>query len=225
MSKLTRIAIDGPGGAGKSTVAKLIAKKLGFEYIDTGAMYRAVGLKFAREIKEGNIKVVDKGLAGESDIKMVLDHTEIDFINESIYLDGENVDESIRSADAAMMASKYSAVPLVREKLVELQRQIASSKNVVMDGRDIGTNVIPDAQYKFFVTASLETRAQRRMLELEKKGQTVDYNTIHNEIAQRDKQDRERKLNPLVQAEDAVLVDTTSMTIEEVVDFICKKMI
>ena len=197
--------MDGPSGAGKSTIAKIVAKKLNIDYIDTGAMYRAIGLKMMNggiSREEGDTEERQK----------VLDDTTIDFDAGVILLDGEDV----RTPEVSMAASDYSRLPEVREKLVAIQREIGHRKSVVMDGRDIGTNVFPDAQYKFFLTASAEERAKRRVAELIEKGQDVDYEATLEDIKQRDYNDSHRKLNPLRKADDAIEIDTTDMSIEEV---------
>lgn len=206
---ILRIAVDGPSGAGKSTIAKIIAEKLNIDYIDTGAMYRAIGLK-----------MMNGGISREEDDveerQKVLDDTTIDFENGVILLDGEDVSGLIRTPEVSMAASDYSRLPEVREKLVAIQREIGHRKSVVMDGRDIGTNVFPDAQYKFFLTATAEERAKRRVAELIEKGQDVDYEATLEDIKQRDYNDSHRKLNPLRKADDAIEIDTTDMSIEEV---------
>ncbi|MEE1170386.1 MAG: (d)CMP kinase [Anaerovoracaceae bacterium] len=210
------IAIDGPGGAGKSTIAKLVAKRLDIDYIDTGAMYRAIAYKTVNE----NIDTND-----DKSIRTMLDDTEIDFIGGSIYLDGQCVDKQIRTPEISQMASKVSALGPVREKLVELQRKMGHEKSVIMDGRDIGTNVLTDAAYKFFMTASAEERAQRRYKELIEKGESVTFEQVLSDINQRDKNDMERELNPLRKAEDATEIDTTGLSIEEVADVILKNIV
>jgi len=206
--KPMRIAIDGPSGAGKSTIAKEVAKILEFDYIDTGAMYRAVGYK----MMESQVTLKD-AIA----LKKLLDETTIDFHKGRTLLDGEDVSDYIRTPAVSQMASDCSALPVVREKLVELQRELGKQKSVVMDGRDIGTNVFPDAEIKFFVTASAEERAKRRYLELLDKGETAEYQTVLSDMKMRDYNDSTRSLHPLKQAEDSILVDTTYMTIEEVI--------
>ncbi len=215
MSDTLRIAIDGPGGAGKSTIAKEIAKKLGIEYVDTGAMYRAVGYKMRKE----NINSSE-----EEKILEVLNNTKIDFDNGVIYLDGNDISCKIRNREISKAASEFSSIKAVREKLVEIQREIGRKKDVVMDGRDIGTNVFTDAQFKFFLTAEDKERARRRYEELIVKGENADFEQVLEEIRQRDYKDMHRKLNPLVQAEDAVLVDSTNMTPDEVVKFMCDRI-
>ena len=212
---LCRIAIDGPGGAGKSTVAKILAKDLNIDYVDTGAMYRAIGLKLLRSgitIEEG------------PELEEMLASTDIDFVEGKILLDGEDVSDLIRTPEVSMAASNCSALGPVRKKLVALQKAMGLRKNLVMDGRDIGTNVMPNAEYKFYITASAEERAKRRYLELKGKGEDADYEKVLEEINQRDYNDMHRDLDPLKRADDAVLVDTTEMDIETVVANI-KKMI
>lgn len=215
MENIVRIAIDGPSGAGKSTIAKAVAKKLGMEYVDTGAMYRAIGYKM-------NSLNVDSDNLDE--VCSVLSETSIDFDNGIIYLDGEDVGSKIRTSEMSRIASIYSALPPVREKLLVVQREIGHRKSVVMDGRDIGTNVFKDAQHKFFLTATAEERANRRFLELKNKGEDVDYEVILEDIEARDYKDINRKLNPLRKAEDAIEVDSTNMGIDEVVEFILDKV-
>ena len=208
---MIRIAIDGPGGAGKSTIAKLVGDKLGLEYIDTGAMYRAVGLKLNR-----------KGIKPDDliSISNVLEETTIDFVNGKIILDGDDVSDIRRTQEISKFASIYSQIPEVRSKLVDIQRRIAAGKSVIMDGRDIGTNVLTDAELKVFLTADSMVRARRRYEELRSKGVNANLDDIHEEIKDRDYQDMNRKLNPLAQAEDAIRLDTSDMTIDEVVNTI-----
>ena len=208
-----KVAIDGPAGAGKSSIAKAVSKKLGFVYIDTGAMYRAVAvyaIENGIEIKEENFT------------KEVLDAIKIDIAYEDetqkIYLLGKDVSERIREADVSIGASNVAVIPAVRLKLVELQRTLAEKTSVIMDGRDIGTYVLPDAEVKIFLTASSDVRAKRRLLEMKEKGMEADFETVKRDIEYRDKNDSEREFAPLKQAEDAVLVDTSDMTIEEVID-------
>ena len=206
-----RIAIDGPGGAGKSTVAKAVAGALGFDYIDTGAMYRAVGYKILSQ----GIDLVDRKA-----IDAMLERTDIDFSHGHVLLDGIVVDDRIRTAEVSRMASDCSALPEVRAKLVALQQKMGAAKSVVMDGRDIGTNVLPNAEYKFFLTASPEERARRRTAELLEKGMPAVLEDVFREIQLRDHQDTNRALNPLRQAPDARLVDTTGLSVEESVRLI-----
>lgn len=211
---MIRIAIDGPGGAGKSTIAKAVAKKLNIDYIDTGAMYRAIGYKVARD--KVNMQDIDA-------VKEMLNNTDIDFKNENIILDGAIVNNEIRTPEMSTMASKVSAIGVVREKLVALQRKMGQTKSIIMDGRDIGTNVLTDAEYKFYMTASPEERAQRRFDELKEKGQNVKYEDVLEDINMRDHNDMTRKLNPLRKADDAIELDTTGMTIEEVINAIIQE--
>lgn len=210
---MIRIAIDGPGGAGKSTIAKLLAAKMSIEYIDTGAMYRAIGLKLNNE----GVDIADEAAVAE-----LLENTTVDFREGKIILDGQDVSGMIRTQEVSMMASNCSKLACVRSKLVALQREIASGKSVVMDGRDIGTNVLTDAELKIFLTADPMVRAKRRYDELVAAGKEADLDQICEEIKARDYQDMHRELNPLCQAEDAVLLDTSYMTIEEVRDAIIK---
>ena len=215
MKEVFRIAIDGPSGAGKSTIAKLVAKKLGIDYIDTGAMYRAVGYKMNRE-----------GIPFEEcdELKAMLDATDIDFVSGDIILDGQIVNTLIRTSEVSQMASKCSALPMVREKLVEIQRNMGSRKSVIMDGRDIGTNVLKDAEYKFFLTASAEERAERRHKELIEKGEEITFEEVLRDIQARDHNDMTRALNPLRKADDALEVDSTGMDIEQVTEAILKEI-
>lgn len=203
------IAIDGPAGAGKSTIAKKIADILGIEYIDTGAMYRAFTLKVLRS----NIDINNKDM-----ILSLLESTTIVFKNRHIYLDGTSVDEEIRDNAVSNNVSNVAKIKEVREKLVEMQQQLAKSNNVVMDGRDIGTVVLPDANYKFFVTASVEERAKRRYKELIDNGtNNITYEQILEEIKQRDEIDSNREVSPLRKSPDAHVIDSTNKTIDEVV--------
>ena len=211
------IAIDGPAGSGKSTVARLVAKKLGFVYVDTGAMYRTVGLYCAENsIDLENMDVVKKALQ-KVNIELKYDEGV-----QHIYLNGEDVSSAIRVQRIAEYASKVAAIGVVREKLVEMQRNIAENGNVVMDGRDIGTNVIPNAKAKIYLDASVDVRTERRCHELEEKGVSFDKNVIREEIIERDNFDKNRKINPLTIAEDATIIDTSYMTIEEVENKITK---
>lgn len=208
-----KVAIDGPAGAGKSTAAKGLAKMLGAIYIDTGAMYRTVALA---AIKRG-IDTQD----GDALAAMV-EEIEIDVRfgekGQEIYLDGENVNGLIRTPEVSLGASRVAVFPPVRHKMVEIQRGIASKNNVVMDGRDIGTYVLKDAQYKFFLIATVEIRAMRRYKELIAKGMEADLEEIKRDIEFRDKNDSSREMAPLRQAEDAILIDTSNQSIQEMVD-------
>ncbi|WIF94715.1 (d)CMP kinase [Caminicella sporogenes] len=203
------IAIDGPAGAGKSTIAKKIALLKNLVYIDTGAMYRAFTLKLINK----NIPLDNYDL-----IKEVLKDTEIDIVDGKIYLDNVNVSSEIRKPIINKNVSQIASIPFVREFLVKLQRKIAENNNVIMDGRDIGTKVLPYAKYKFFLTASIEERAKRRYKELKEKGYKCSLKDVIGEIANRDKMDSERKVDPLKKADDAILIDTTGKTIEEVIN-------
>lgn len=202
------IAVDGPAGAGKSTVSKIVAAKLGYTYIDTGAMYRAVGLKLLRSGKTLEENVLTEIV---SDIDIKLDESA------KVFLDGEEVTKEIRTPEVSKLASDVSKFGFVRKKLTELQREMAKSGSVIMDGRDIGTQVLPNADLKIFLTASLHERAKRRFEELKAKGQDVTLDAVENEIALRDKQDSEREIAPLAKADDAILIDSTEMSVEEVV--------
>jgi len=209
---LISIAIDGPAGAGKSTVAKKIAKKLNLEYIDTGAMYRAFTLK-----------VLENGLdpKNENEVLSLLENTEIIFLNNHIYLDGKIVDEEIRNNSVSKNVSYVSSYSEVRKKMVELQQEMAKKNNVIMDGRDIGTVVLPNASYKFFITARPEERGKRRYMELIEKGETdIILTDIIDDINKRDKIDSTRKESPLRIPDDAIVIDSTNLTVDEVVDLI-----
>ncbi|MCQ2461072.1 MAG: (d)CMP kinase [Clostridia bacterium] len=205
------IALDGPGGAGKSTVAKAVALELGFIYVDTGALYRAIGLYSLR-------KTIDtRDIPG---VIKLLDEINVDFTHvdgeQRVMLNGEDVSTEIRLPEVSMAASNVSAIPEVRAFLLDLQRKIASEKDCLMDGRDIGTVILPNAQLKIFLTASAEVRAKRRYDELTEKGQKVDYDEILKDLNERDYQDAHRETAPLKQADDAILVDTSDMTFNEV---------
>ncbi|MBR6147165.1 MAG: (d)CMP kinase [Lachnospiraceae bacterium] len=206
------VAIDGPAGAGKSTIAKLIAKKMGYIYVDTGAMYRAMALYFIRNgIKaEDTQKVSEK--CKDADISIAYRDGE-----QVVLLDDENVNGLIRTEEVGNMASATSANKNVRQKLVELQKKLAANSDVVMDGRDIGTVVLPNADVKVYLTASSSVRAKRRYDELIAKGEKADLATIEADIIERDNRDMTREISPLRQADDAVLVDSSYMTIDEVV--------
>ncbi|MDO4544675.1 MAG: (d)CMP kinase [Bacillota bacterium] len=215
MKEIFRIAIDGPSGAGKSTIAKGVASELRIDYIDTGAMYRAVGYK----MKQRGIGVDDRDA-----LLRMLEETTIDFVKGDIILDGQVVNDKIRTSEISKMASACSALPEVRSKLVDIQREMGTRKSVIMDGRDIGTNVLKDAEYKFFLTASAEERASRRHKELLEKGETISFEEVLADIKQRDYNDTNRKLNPLRKAEDAIELDTTGLTIEEVTANVLKEI-
>ena len=206
------VAIDGPAGAGKSTIAKLVAKEKGYIYVDTGAMYRGLAIHF-----------LDKGIAAEDTEKIILACNDADvtirYENgiQQVYLNDVNITSRLRDEAVGSMASKSSAIPEVRAKLLELQRGLARTQDVIMDGRDIGTCVLPDADVKVYLTASVETRAKRRYDELVEKGVSCNLEEIARDIAERDHRDMTRDTAPLKQAEDAVLVDSSYMTIDEVV--------
>ena len=210
---MNSIAIDGPAGAGKSSIAKALSKRLGYIYIDTGAMYRAVALFFLEnDVKEGT----------DSRIESLLEKLEISIKYEDgaqkVILNGEDVTGKLRLEEIGKMASKFSAIGSVREKLVALQRKLAQKENVVMDGRDIGTVVLPNADLKIYLSASSKVRAKRRYLELLEKGHTdLDINEIEDEIIKRDEADMNREISPLKQADDAYYLDSSDMTLEEVV--------
>lgn len=209
------IAIDGPAGAGKSTVAKLVAKEKGFAYVDTGAMYRGLAVHF---LQEGILpEETDKIAASCKDAEVNIAY---EGGVQQIYLNGRNITAKLREEAVGNMASVSSAIPQVRAKLLEVQRTLAREKDVVMDGRDIGTNVLPNADVKVYLTASIDTRAKRRYDELTEKGIPCVYEEIATDIAERDKRDMEREIAPLRQATDAVLVDSSDMTISQVVQAI-----
>ena len=209
------IAIDGPAGAGKSTIAKKVAKKMGYIYVDTGAMYRAMALFM---IKQG----IDPSDAPSIEEACKIADISIEYRDgeQVVLLNGENVNAYLRTEEVGNMASVTSVNAKVREKLVELQQKLAKTKDVVMDGRDIGTVVLPNAEVKVYLTASSLVRAQRRALELEAKGESADLSKIEADIIERDNRDMTRTISPLKQAEDATLIDSSYMTIDEVVEAI-----
>ena len=210
------VAIDGPAGAGKSTIAKLVAKKKGYIYVDTGAMYRGLAIHFLKKKADPE----DRQAVAEAcrDAEVTIGYE--DGVQQ-IYLNGENVTGMLRTEEVGNMASKTSAIPEVREKLLELQRSLAREKDVIMDGRDIGTNILPNADVKIYLTASVETRARRRYDELKEKGTDCSLDEIARDIKERDERDMTREIAPLKKAEDAILVDSSDMTIQQVVDEIC----
>ena len=212
--KNLKIAIDGPAGAGKSSVSKEVAKKLGFVYVDTGAMYRACAVYAI----ENSINITQEEITPHLDeIKIDISYDEN---GQQIFLNGKNVSQRIREADASMGASAIAVIPSVRLKLVDLQREIAKSKSVIMDGRDIGTYVLPDADLKVFLTASVGERARRRFEEMTQKGMECDIKKVEEDIKKRDENDSNREFAPLRQADDAVLVDSSNMSFDEV----CQKL-
>lgn len=206
------VAIDGPAGAGKSTIAKLVAKEKGYIYVDTGAMYRGLAIHF-----------LDKGIQPQETEKVIeaCKDAEVTIAYEDavqhVYLNGKDISSRLRNEEVGNMASVTSAIPEVRKKLLELQQNLAKTQNVIMDGRDIGTCVLPHADVKVYLTASVETRAKRRYQELQEKGEDCNLEEIAHDIEERDRRDMTREIAPLKQAEDAVLVDSSDMTINEVV--------
>lgn len=204
------IAVDGPGGAGKSSICKIVSKKMNFEYIDTGAMYRACAYKLFKV--DENIEINDENA------RKYLSDVNIDYKNSNIYLDCEMVEDKIRTPNISIMASNVSKIAFVREKMVEVQRKLSYSKDVILDGRDIGTVVFPDADFKFFVTASPEIRARRRFEELKEKGSKETYEKILENIKVRDDNDMNRKLAPLKVAENGIILDTSFLTLDEAVN-------
>ncbi len=206
------IAIDGPAGAGKSTIAKRLAKELGFIYVDTGAMYRAMAYYFLRHNIQGDDEAAIAQACPDVDVTIAYEDGE-----QQVLLNGSNVTAFLRTEEVGKMASATSVYPAVRTKLVELQRRLAEKSDVVMDGRDIGTCVLPEAQVKVYLTASTATRAKRRYDELVEKGEECDLQKIEQDIIERDDRDTHREISPLKQAADAVLVDSSELGIEEVV--------
>lgn len=216
-SEIYSVAIDGPAGAGKSTIARKVADILDVEYIDTGSMFRAITLK-----------VIDKGIDPEDTqaVIAILDTTDIDFVDNTIFLDNRDVSLDIRKNEISRSASQIAKIQEVRKKLLEIQREIAKNKSVVMDGRDIATIVLPDADYKFFLTASVDKRAERRYKELlDKNIKDVTFESIKEDIIKRDRTDSNREIAPLKQANDAILIDSTNLSIEETVASIVSKII
>lgn len=207
------VAIDGPAGSGKGTVTKIIADKKNLQYIDTGAMYRCVALKMLEE----NIALteIDK-------IEQILNNIKIELNGEKIFLNGNDVTKQIREPEVSNFTSPVSAIGIVRTKMVELQRELAKNKDVIMEGRDIGTVVLPDANVKIYLDASAEERAKRRVEQNEKNNIISDYNQILKDIIERDNRDMTRDISPLKQAEDAILIDSTNLSIDEVVYEILK---
>lgn len=211
MTKIN-IAIDGPSGVGKSTIADIVADRLHYIHLDTGAMYRCV----AYYVKKNSIDYMDEAI-----LKEALDQIHIHFDEDRVLLNGEDVSRAIRTNDISMMASKTSALPLVRERLVALQQEITAEKGYIVDGRDICTVVLPDAEVKIFMSADAKARAQRRYNEYIEQGIDADYETIYQDIVARDYQDTHRTISPLKKAKDAIEVDTSHLNIEEVVEEVC----
>lgn len=207
------VAIDGPAGAGKSTIAKLAAKRLGLIYVDTGALYRTLGLA---------ARLTSTDIHNDGELENLLKNSavELKFINseQRVFLNGDDVSEKIRTADMGAAASEISAIPRVRQHLLDMQRNLAKTDSVIMDGRDIGTVVLPNADVKIFLTASPECRAKRRQLDLEQKGEIVDYDEVLQLIIKRDYQDSHREIAPLKAAEDSVTVDTSNLNLEQSVE-------
>ncbi len=209
------VAIDGPAGAGKSTIAKRVAKEMGFIYVDTGAMYRALAVYFIKMGLQPNETEKIAQSCKNAEVTLQYENG-----MQQVYLNGENVTDQLRTEAVGNMASITSAIPEVRAQLLELQREMARTNDVVMDGRDIGTNILPNADVKVYLTASVETRARRRYLELLEKGQACDFTEIARDIEERDARDMSREIAPLRQAEDAILVDSSDMSIDEVTEAI-----
>lgn len=217
MNNIINVAIDGPAGAGKSTVSRAAAKAMGYIYVDTGALYRAVGVNALRNGIDTKDKPAVASTLSDISVDLVFENGE-----QKVLLNGEDVSVEIRTPPASMAASDVSAVPEVRAFLFDLQRDIAKRNNCIMDGRDIGTVVLPDAQVKIFLTASPEERAMRRYRELIEKGTEVDYKEVLDDLVQRDYNDSHREIAPLKPAEDGVILDTTGMTLEESIEAIIK---
>lgn len=217
--KYYAVAIDGPAGSGKSTIARILAKKLNFIYLDSGAMYRAIAWRVLNE--NINLKNSDR-------LRPLVESTHFEIIPNGLLVNGERVGEELRTPEVTTLASEVAKNPIVREILVRKQQEMAKDHHVIMDGRDIGTVVLPNADVKIFLTASIDERAKRRYREFQQKGINVDFEQLRNEIRQRDENDQNRSISPLRQAEDAIRIDTTNRSIEEVVEQIlsicCTKM-
>lgn len=214
--KRIRIAIDGPAGAGKSSVSRLVADKLGYEYIDTGAIYRCLALLMNDTVKIDDAQGI-KGLLKDFDVSFRI----VEGVNR-VYVNGQDVTGYIRTEKVSMLASSVSALPFVREALLEMQKKYAAKGGVVMEGRDIGTVIMPEAELKIFLTASPEKRAGRRMLDLKAKGAEMSFEKLVEEIKKRDEQDAGRKVAPLKKADDAILVDNTNIDLVKTADLIVK---
>lgn len=213
------IAIDGPAGAGKSTIAKLVAKEKGFIYVDTGAMYRAMAVFFMEKgISENEIDSINKECS-KANVEIVYESGA-----QQVYLNGENITTKLRNEEVGNMASKTAGIEAVRRHLLELQKNLAQSNDVVMDGRDIGTNILPAAELKIYLTASVDARANRRHKELLSKGEDISIVEIANDIESRDLRDMSREVAPLKKADDAIMLDSSEMTIDEVVEAILNKI-
>lgn len=211
--KYVSVAVDGPAGSGKSTITKLVAKELGYNYVDTGAMYRALTYKFL----SNGLKELE-----ENDIKNLLENVDfrVEYVNgvQYVYVNDVDVSDKIRTAEVSKYTSLFAKSPAVREFLIDIQRNLAGTNNIIMDGRDIASVVLPNADVKIFLTASVEERARRRMLDFERQGiENVDFEKVKEDIKARDWQDENRDIAPLIKVESATLIDTTTMTIEEVV--------
>ena len=213
MPKVIKIALDGPSGSGKSTIAKRLSKELDMLYLDTGAMYRATALKALKSGITPKDEIGVSGFINELNLEIKYENG-----SQKTYLDGENVSDKIREPQVSMAASDISSLKCVRLKMVEMQRKIASTTSCVLDGRDIGSYVLPDADYKFFITAAVEVRAKRRFDELTAKGFSVDFNKLKKEIEERDYNDSHREFSPLIKAKDAIEIDTSDMSIEDVIN-------
>ena len=216
-NSIINVAIDGPAGAGKSTISRAAAKAVGFIYVDTGALYRAIGVNALRKGIDTKDKSAVAATLGDISVDLVFENGE-----QKVLLNGENVSSEIRTPPASLAASDVSAVPEVRVFLFDLQRDIAKRNNCIMDGRDIGTVVLPDAKVKIFLTASPESRAMRRYKELIEKGTEVDYKDVLDDLIQRDYNDSHREIAPLKPAEDGVIVDTTNLNLEESINEITR---
>lgn len=219
LTEVINVAVDGPAGSGKSTVSKLISEKMGILYLDTGAMYRAIALQCIRQ---------NADYAEKDSVKHIVDRLKIKIEykdgRQITLLDGEDVSDKIRTPQVSLIASYVSAYSFVRQKMVSLQREIAKSTSCILDGRDIGTNVLPDCRFKFYLTASAEVRAKRRFEEDKKRGGSQSYEEVLKDINDRDFQDKNRAIAPLKQAEDATVIDTSDMTVEEVVAAVIKSI-
>ncbi len=215
MDNIINIAIDGPAGSGKSTIAKIIAKKLNITYLDTGSMYRA----FTYYALENNVESDDK-----SGIDKLLNSIDLVLDKGNVFVNDKDVTKEIRYENIDKNVSKYAAIKEVREKMVNIQRDISKGKSVIMDGRDIGSVVLPNADFKFYMDASAEERAKRRYLQNIERGKEVPYDDILKDIKLRDENDKNREVDPLVICEDATVIDTSNMTIDEVVNFIINKV-